>query len=497
MADGGHGVGTRTLRGMFWAYGSYVGGRVVVLLSVAILARLLTPSQFGLVAFALTVTALLDTVGDLGVSQALIVVKDPDETAQKANTAWTLSVCLGAGLSALTGALSPLAAAFFDEPALTALLSALGLNFLLRGAGVTHFALAQKQIDFRTRTAAELADVLTRGVVGVVLALAGAGAWSLVIGYLAGSAAMTTTLWTLVPWRPRIGIVRSHVRSLLRFGGAITALDVLSAIIANVDYIFVGRVLGKAPLGLYTLGFRLPELLVLNLAVVAGLVLFPAFAGISRGGLGDAFLTSMRYTLIVGVPLGVGLAVLAEPVTLAVFGDQWRGSVDVMRVLTVFAFCVTVGMPAGTAYKSLGRVDVLLKLAVPRAVLAVVTIAIFADHGIVAVAACQAGVAALFAVIGITLAARLLGTGVRRIVTAALPAVCAGVPLAAVLLLVERALDDPWLTLAVATPLGAVTYVGALWLVAPDALRRLWRTAFPSGLSGRGAGARAAPPPTP
>lgn len=496
MADGEHGVGTRTLRGMFWAYGSYVGGRLFVLLSVAILARLLSPSEFGLVAFALTVTALLDTVSDLGVSQALIVVRDPDETARKANTAWTLSVCLGAALTALTAALSPLAAAFFNEPELTALLSVLGLNFLLRAAGVTHFALAQKQIDFRTRTAAEVADVLVRGVVGVALALAGAGAWSLVIGYLAGSAAMTTTLWALVRWRPRIAIVRSDVRALLRFGGAITALDVLSAIIGNVDYVFVGRVLGEEPLGLYTLGYRLPELLVVNLAVVSGLVLFPAFAGIGRDALGDAFLTSLRYTLMIGVPLSVGLCVLAEPVTLAAFGGQWRGSVGVMRVLTIFAFCVTLGMPAGTAYKSLGRVDVLLKLGVPRAILAVAAIAIFAGRGIVAVAACQASVAALFAVVGITLAARLLGTGGRRIAVAALPAVCASVPLAAVLLLVERALDDPWLTLAAAVPLGAVAYIGALWLVAPDALRRLWRTAFPRVVSG-GAGARAAPPPTP
>jgi PST family polysaccharide transporter len=362
---------------------------------------------------------------------------------------------------------------------------------------VTHFALAQKEIDFRTRTIAELSDVVVRGAVGVALALAGAGAWSLVIGYLAGSAAMTASLWALVPWRPRIGIVRSDVRSLLRFGGAITALDVLSAIIANVDYIFVGRVLGAAPLGLYTLGYRLPELLVVNLAVVAGLVLFPAFAGIERSGLGDAFVTSLRYTLMVGIPLSVGLAVLAEPVTLAAFGDQWHGSVAVMRVLTVFAFAVTIGMPAGTAYKSLGRVDVLLKLAIPRAILAVTAIAIFADQGIVAVAACQAGVAALFAAIGIALAARLLGTGGRQIATAALPAVSAGVPLAVVLLAVEHTLDDPWLTLAAALPLGAVTYVGALWLVAPDALRRLWRTAFPSGLSGGRAEARAAPPPTP
>ena len=478
MAAPDHTVGTRTLRGMFWAYGSYAGGRALVLLSVAVLARLLSPSEFGLVAFALIVTAALDVLSDLGVSQALIVVED-DKVYDKADSAWTLSVLIGLGLTLVAAALGPLAAAFFDEPALKVLLPVLSLNFLLRALGVTHFALAQKQIDFRTRTVAELADVVVRGSTGVGLALAGAGAYSLVIGYLVGSAALTATLWMLVRWRPRIRLRREDLKGLLAFGGAVTFLDFNSLVISNADYVIVGRMLGKEALGFYTLGFRLPELVVMNLAYVAGVVLFPAFAGIDHRALGDAFLTALRYTLMVALPMALGLSFLAEPLVLIAFGDQWHESIPVMRVLTIFALAVALDIPAGTAYKSIGRVGVIVKLAVPRAVLVVASIGVFVDEGLVAVAACQAAVAVTFALFGIALASRLLGTGGRRILQAAWPPLAASGALAAVLAMSAAVIADPYVTLAVAVPVGAAAYLGALWLMAPEALRRLWFMAFP------------------
>jgi O-antigen/teichoic acid export membrane protein len=477
--DQGRGVGVRTLHGIFWAYGSYVAGRIFVLLSVAILAHLLSPSQFGLVAFALTVIALLDTISDVGVSQALVVAEDDERFREKATTAWTLSVLMGLVLTILTVAVAPLAARFFRSPELTPLLAVLGLNFLLRGAGSTHFAIAQKQIDFRTRTVAELADVLVRGLTGVALAVAGAGAWSLVLGYLAGSAAMTVTLWSLVAFRPTLRFGLPHVGGLVRFGGSLTLLAVLGAITANVDYVFVGRVLGAADLGLYTLGFRLPELLIMNLAMVAGVVLFPAFAAVTPERMTDAFLTALGYTLVVTVPLTIALAVLAEPLTLTLFGDQWRASIPVMQVLAVFAFAVTVGIPAGTLYKSLGRMKVLIALGLPRTGLAVASIWAFVDKGIVAVAVCQATVAGLFAAIGIALAARLLSAGPRRIVQAAWPSLAAGAVMAVVLIALARVIDSPGTTLLVAAPLGALAYLTALGILAPDSLRYLWATAFP------------------
>lgn len=474
-------LSTRTLRGTAWAYGSYVAGQAMVLVATAILARILSPGEFGLVALALVFVTLLDAVSDLGLSPALVISTEA-ELRERANTVFGFTVGLGVVLSALTAAVAPLAALFFDRPDLAPLLAVLGVNFLLRSLGATHYALAQKRIDFRSRTAAELAGVAARSVAGIGLALSGFGAWSLVAGYLVGTTALTMTLWRLVPWRPSGPPSRAQLPRMLRFGSALTGVDVLAALISQVDYIFIGRVLGTHALGLYTLGFRLPEMLIISLAVVAGRVLFPAFAAVDRDVLNRAFLVSVRYAAVVALPLAAGLAALAEPFVLAVFGERWEGSVDVMRVLSAYGLAVAVGIPAGIAYKATGQAGILLKLALPHAALVVAAIALLVEEGIVAVAACQAGVATLFAVIGMAIASRMLHVRAGQLVAAILPVAVAAAAMGAVALGIAAAIDSPWPALAVAIPACAATYTGTLRLVAPALVYDL-RDRLAAGLS--------------
>lgn len=470
-------IATRTLRGTAWAYSSYVGGQIAVLLSTAILARLLDPDDFGLVAAALVFIYLLETISDLGLGPALVISKE-DDLEEKSETVFAFTVLMGVGLSLATALLGPLAALFFNQDGLAILLPVLGLNFTLRALGATHYALAQKRIDFRSRTAAEIADVIVRAITGIGLALAGFGAWALVGGYLAGTAVWVVTLWLLVPWRPGLKPKRTHLGRMLRFGGALTVVDILAAIINQVDYAFVGHVLGATALGLYALGFRLPELLIANFAIVAGKVLFPAFAGVAPGALDRAFLVSLRYTLLITLPMAVALVVLAHPLTTAIFGDKWSDAAPVAQVLTLYALAVTIGIPAGTAYKATGRAGVLLKLAVPRAILAVTAIAVFVHEGIVAVALCQTAVAGLFALIGIGLASHLLEVGIGPIWRAIWAPFLAAAGMAAVLVPIERAISSPWPVLVLGGAAGGCVYLALVWLFARDTLRHLRATAF-------------------
>ena len=135
----------------------------------------------------------------------------------------------------------------------------LSLNFPLRALGQTHNALSMKSMNFRARTAAELSDVSMRGVVGIVLALMGFGAWSLVFGMLAGALTFAVVLWRLIPWRPSFRSQRSHAKELFTFGGTLTGVDVLHGLTTSADSIIIGRVLGATPLGFYSIGFRLPS----------------------------------------------------------------------------------------------------------------------------------------------------------------------------------------------------------------------------------------------
>jgi len=472
------GVGVRTLRGMFWAYGSYVGGRLLVLVATALLARLLVPADFGLVALALAFIAFLEVAADLGLTQALVIADD-EQAARRAHSVWTVSVLIGLASFALISALAPLAASFFDQPALVGLMPALGLNLFLRSLGSTHYALAQKRLDFRTRTLAELADVLVRAAAGIGLALAGAGAWSLVIGYVVGTAAMTVALWALVPWRPSVRLRRADLTGMISFGGALTAVNLLGAVLGVVDDLIVGRVLGAAKLGLYSLAYNLPQLLIINLSLVAGQVLFPAMASLERDALPRAFLTSLRYAMMVGLPLTVGLVVLAEPLLVGVFGSKWRAAAPAMQVMALWTLMSPIGIIIGTAYKSLGRADILLKLAIPQALVLIPAILVFVDRGIVAVAASQAAVAITFTAVAMFVAMRILSVSARGILMSLWPAVVASAGMGAVMLPVTRALSSPWLTLLAGGAVGLLVYGSLLWLVARETLRDLLAKAFP------------------
>jgi len=471
-------LGTTTIRGAFWAYGSYVGGRILVLLSIAVLARLLSPRDFGLVALALTFTALLETIGDFGLGQALVVSKE-DDISERANTVFVYGLGIGLSGCLVILALSPFIADFFNEPAVLPLLAALSLNFPLRALGATQYALAQRSMNFRARTIAELSNVTVRGALGVVLAFIGFGAWSLVLGYLVGTLVLAIVLWIMVPWKPRLRASRAHARELFTFGGTLTGVDVLHGVSVSADTLIIGRVLGPIQLGLYSLGQRLPQLLVVNLSVVAGTVLFPAYTKVEQNRLGSVFLTSLRFTMIIAAPLAVGLIVLADPIILAVFGDQWHGAVEPMQIMAIYAVILTLEIPGGTIFKVTNRATILLKLAIPRTIMLYVVIGLTAHAGIVAVAVALTLVTALFAGIALVMASRVIGVRALSMLNTSWAPLLASAGSGLALYAVTMVIDGAWPQILVGTVAGGVAYLALLWLFARDALEYLLGKTFP------------------
>jgi O-antigen/teichoic acid export membrane protein len=473
-----HSIGTRTLRGMFWAYGSFVGVRLASFVTTAVLARVLLPKDFGLIALAMTFMAFLDMLQGLGVGEALVVAKD-EQLEHEAQSAFALSTAVGLALWLLSAALGPVAAALFREPQLVTIMPALGFTFLLYGLGSTHYALAMKGIDFRSRTVAEIIDAVVRGVVGVVLALAGLGVWSLVAGYVAGAAVMTVAIWRLVDWTPTWRLRREHVRRLLGFGGALTGIGIMGAFLNQFDNAVIGRVLGPTDLGLYSIATRLPYLLIISLAAATGQVLFPAFAALDGKALVRGFLKSLRYTAMVALPLTALLITLAGPITLAIFGPKWRGAIAATQVLCLWALMSPISMVCGNAIKSRGRAGLLLTLAVPQAIVLIVGSLLFVHQGIVAVAWVQAVIAIVAQIVTLWIVCRMLGVRALDVGVAIGPPLLASAAMGAVLLAIRGALSEPWLTVIAGGVAGAVVYFGLLHLLARDMLPALRDMAFP------------------
>ena len=394
-----------------------------------------------------------------------------------ADTAFCVTLSMGVARALLLVLLSPLLGSALSEPELVPVLAVLAVNLPLRSLGLTHYALAQRGLEFRARAVADVAEIVVRGAVSLTLALAGLAAWSLVLGYLSGTLAWTVALWVQVHWRPRLRIRRSYLRPLFRFGGGVTAVGIVGMTMGYVDNLFVGGVLGSAALGIYALGYRLPETLIVDVVSAAGLVLFPTLSLVGRPALKEVALTAIRYLALITVPAGVVLVTLADPLVLVLFGHRWAGAVPVVQLLSIAFVATPIGQVAGNAYLATKRVSVMVRLAVPQGILLVTLIAIFVNRGYVAVAACQAGVRVLFVAIGVFVSTRVIGFRLRELWQATWAPLLAAAGMSAVTLSTAATIQSPLPCLIVGCLLGLTTYVALIALVARNLPGELWRLA--------------------
>src|SRR5581483_6655398 len=259
--------------GAAWGYASFALSKLLVFATITILARLLLPEQFGVVGYALAISGYLELAHDLGVGSALIARTEIDRPT--ASTAFFLSVAWGLLLTAVVFLGAPALGAFFGDARAVPVARALSPGFFLAALGSTHAALLYRGLAFGRRVVPDVVQVATRGVVSVAFALTGWGYWSLVVGQLAGQVSFCLCAWALHPFRPGLGWDRGSARWLLGFGTAVVASRLVAGLTSTSAFLIAGSELGAAALGLFTLGYRVPEVALLSSFTILSSVLFP------------------------------------------------------------------------------------------------------------------------------------------------------------------------------------------------------------------------------
>ncbi len=468
-------LGRTAARAVMWNYVSFASGKMLVLATTAVLARLLTPEEFGIVAFATVAVNWLGVLKDLGLGGA--VIQRRDDTEEAAQTAYVLNLGVSALLTVGTALAAPAVAAFFREPMVVPILRVLSFTFLIQALGSIHVVLLRRNLDFRRKLVPDVGQAVIKGIASIAFAVAGFGVWSLVWGQLIGALASSVLAWVVIPWKPRFRLHRRLVRPLMRFGVPLLLTDIQAAIWSNLDYVVVGRMLGDTALGVYTLAYRLPEMLILSVWRVLGGAIFPFFSTIQQFPdlLRKGFLATIRYSQIVVVPLCVGLFITAEPVVKVLFGERWAGAIPVLRLLAIFALVGSVGVNIGDVYKAIGRPDILAKLALLELVLLTPALILGARHGLIGVGAAHAVVAAIDTTIRLTVARRFVHVTFRDIGRQMLPSFEAGAALAVVAGGVLWATSGAGhaVSLAATVLAGAATYLTVLYRVDREAVRRM------------------------
>ena len=462
------------MRGVIWTGLSFAGSKLLVFASTLILARLLLPAEFGLVAFALLVISYLDTLGDLGVGEALIYQQKRPE--QAANIAFAVGLVTGILWFAVIFIVAPVAAMFLRDPGVVPILRTLGWVFPITALGNTHDALLRRGMDFKRRLVPDFARALIKGGFSVAFALLGWGVWSLVWGQILGAAAATLALWVIVRWRPRFELPTELARPMMRFGLQIVAVNIVAAITHHVDYLIVGRMLGTAALGFYGLAYRVPELFITMTVWIVGKVAFPTYARLREDppALQRAFLVTLRFLSLLTVPAGVGLAVLAKPLVTVFYGEKWAPAIPVLQALALAGSLRSLSSHAGDVYKATGRPGILVAVGLARAVALVPALIFGARFGIAGVAVAQMVVTGISTLAGLFIAGRVLALPVKSFLAEYVPAVVSSIAMAATLILLMPVLANlpPLFALLTAASLGGTIYVLVTWATNPAALQQ-------------------------
>lgn len=447
-------IAAAAARGFAWSLLATALARLIGLLALLVLARLVAPADFGVLALALVTITYADTVGDLGTGMAL--VHWPSRQEDAAQVTFVINLAVGAAWFGLTLLLAPAVAVFFGSPAALDVLRTLAWSFPLKYLGSTHDALCQKGLRFRARLLPELAQAAVKAAASVLLATAGLGVWSLVYGHLLGLAVWTLLLWTVMPWRPRWRWPKGLLRPMLGYGRRIVAVNLLAAVTHHADLVVVGKMLGAGALGLYQMAAKLPEASITALLWVTSRVLFPALSLVrgQGGAVGRAYLRALSYVSLFTVPIAVLLVGLAEPLVLVAFGESWRPVAPILRALAAYAGLRSLSTPAGDVLKAVGRPGLLAWLGLARAAVLVPSLVWAGRAGPAAVAWSLALVTGLAMLLNIAAACRLTGRSYADLRVALRPSLLSGALLGLVLL--------GWLRIAAGLPAPGLLLGGAL-----------------------------------
>lgn len=449
----------------------------MVLVSTAILARLLSPDDFGVVGYALTAISFLDVISDLGIGPALIYYPEEKRTT---STGFWLNLLIGLVIFGITWLLAPLVGLYFRDNRVVTVMQVIGFVYPLRALGDTHDAILNKRLDFGRIFLPDLMQGLTKGLASVIFALLGYGAWSLIWGYLLGTLVSSITYWLTSPWSPSPIFSWQIARDLLRYGSKIIGVDIVAIFLVNLDYLLIGRYLGASVLGLYTIAFRFPDLLILQFARILSNVLFPVYTHMRQepGSLARGFFLSTRYLALITVPLGLGLALVAYPLTTAIFSTKWEAAAPVVQALALYTLILSLGYSTGSIYKAEGRPQILTWLGLIRLAMLIPALwwAVTIAKSIDMVGWMQALVALAGTIISLYVATRMIKLPVYKLLEAISPAFLAGTVMSVVVYLVIRLSSSlgAWQQLALSIPIGGLIYLATLFTIQRELVTSSW-----------------------
>lgn len=464
------------LKAGVWVVLGFVLDKGLALVQVMILARLLTPSDFGLMAMSSAVLLVLFTLSELGLDSAIIARRDVH--ADDLAVAWTLSCARAGVLASGLWCSADVVAGAMHTPELAVFLKVHALSCFFQGAQSPAMALLLRRLELKQRVRMDLIRRTVEMTVTIGLALWLQSVWALLCGQLVGFAFGCMVSYVVAPFRPRWVLAGPSLHYFLHFGKWVNVTTVLTVAVMSGGEFLVGRVLGADALGLYQIALAIPLLLGVRATVMIGQVSLPTYAMLQadRPGVIKAFVFQMKVVGLLLLPASMILAVFAPVLVAVLFGPRWTDAVEPLRILSVYAICAGLTGTMAAVQYGLNRSDLPMRVALAQSVVYAMVIApMITEFGLVG----AAGALVLASSIGVLLSVRytmqLIG-GETRAVFAALIWIflVSGVLGAGMMQLLPNALITGTRLLLMGCGV-AILYGAYLWRVEYPKLLSLWR----------------------
>ena len=363
-----------------------------------IMARLLSPQDFGLVGMVTAFTGVLTLFRDFGLSAA--TVQRVDVTEEQISTLFWINIAVGLLLGLFTTAMAPVAVAFYHEPRLLWVTIALASAFVFNSAGVQHWALLQRQMRFTSLAAIDIISLVISTLIGISVAFARFEYWALVAASVTAPLVRTICLWMAAGWapgRPRTGV---GLRSMIRFGGGLTLTSLIVYVAYNFEKVLLGRFWGADTVGLYGRAYQLSNIPTDNLNSAVGEVAFSALSRVRNEPmrLKKYFLKGYSLVLALTIPITIAVALFAPELIAVLLGPKWKEAAPIFRLLAPTILVFALINPIGWLIFSLGMIGRSLKVALVLAPLVICGYVIGLPYGPKGVAVAYSTVMVLWVV---------------------------------------------------------------------------------------------------
>lgn len=361
----------KAVKGVGWSFIDNIANQGITFLVGIILARILSPAEFGILGMITIFIAISNSIIDSGFSTALI--RKTDAKRIDYNTVFLFNLVVSVLFYGILYLSSPAISRFFKEPQLISITRVMGLLLFINAFGIIQRTLLVKRVDFKTQTKVSVIASLGSAVVGIGMALMGYGVWSLVGQQLSRQFLNTLFLWVFNNWRPMLEFSKESFKELFGFGSKLLLSGLIDTTYKNIYYIIIGRFYSAQQLGLYTRAEQFNMIFSANLSSVIQSVSFPLFSSIQNNEkrLSDTYRIVLRSTMLVTFALVLGFAACAKAVVLLLIGEKWIIAATYIQILCFSGMLYPLHALNLNALKVKGRSDLFLKLEILKKILAI------------------------------------------------------------------------------------------------------------------------------